>query len=258
MLLADSWSMQFKRDKAGTIVINFSEKLAISKVILPTNAYKLWGAETKCRAATIKAGTKSFLSSTNINGNELTFSLGGIITRQIVINPLYTEISTTDGNNSEPVIEAVRAKIRLIEDKISQLAQQTIDFQKQNRCFSCHTAYPLAILFNEADKKGYKIDKKQIELLTESIGAIQKADGSFHFDQQPDYGTISPTLCAGAIFAQLTRFDKRVLVNLNRILLLLPGWLDKNSNIKSDFYFTPIFLGQTTSAVFEALIIAAI
>jgi hypothetical protein len=258
MLRAGSWSMEYKKKTAGTIIINFSEKLAISKIILPTNTEKLWGAGKKCRAATIKAGNKSFLSSTDQNGNELTFSLEGIIAQKIIVNPLYIEVSTTDSNNADPVVEAVRAKIRLIEDKIKLLAQQTIEFQKQNRCFSCHTAYPLAVLFNEADKKGYKIDKKQIEILTESIGATQKADGSFYFKQQPDYGTITPTLCAGAIFAQLARFDRRLLVNLNRILLLLPGWLDKNSNLKSDFYFTPIFIGQTTSTVFEALIIAAI
>jgi hypothetical protein len=247
-----------KISETGQITLRFNEKLAVDSVSLPIKSEKLWGNDIVCRAATIKLADKNFLASAPKGELSMIFKLDGLIGHELIITPIYTMADNAVFQEARIEIDAVKASIKLIEDDIRHLSQQVIDFQKGNNCYSCHTALPLAIMLDEADKSGFRIPLQTVEEFGQSLGSLQRIDGTFHFPSQPDYGTISPTLCAGAVFSLLARFDKRLLVNLERILQKFPEWLDEKGELKSDFFFRPVFTGQTTSALFETLVVASI
>ncbi|GAB4279535.1 MAG: hypothetical protein Kow0029_23520 [Candidatus Rifleibacteriota bacterium] len=254
--LANDW--QFTMQKNGsTVSLVFAERLAIEQLRLPAISEQLWGAGQRCGAVAVSAGTITYMGSTPAGSDSILIELNGNICDKLDLVPLYLE-PTTENSIGHIEIKAVRETKKILENKLRNLTLSVIDFQKRNNCFSCHTAFPLALALSEADRKGLKIPQTEIEKLGESLCSMQSADGSYHFPDQPDYGTISPTICAGAICSLLVRFDKRLLVNLDRIMFLLPGWLDEQGNLKSDFFFKPLFLGQSTSTAFEALIIAAV
>lgn len=252
-----SWNRALSRNESGLIKIKFSEMLALDSISLPTVSTELWGKGVRCRAATIRIGSQNFLSSTKTIDSPMLFNPGGAITDTMIISPVFTEPATNSMDGLFKV-EAVRARIRQIEDEITALSNEVLEFQNENRCFSCHTAFPIAMVLNEADKKGFKIPQQAVEKIGASIGAMQKVDGTFHFSNQPDYGTISPTLCAGAVLALLARFAPEMLTNINKIAVLFPKWYDEKGDLKSDFFFKPLFLGQTSSALFEALVFSSL
>jgi hypothetical protein len=237
------------------VVIKFAEELAIKTLILPTNNDQLWGESVSCRAVTLNIANQNFIGSAGADENTITFRLNGLIDKQLLLTPVFIE--QLDMETKEVEVIAKLAETKRIENEIFELSRQVYEFQQKNRCFSCHTIFPLAIALNEADREGYKVSQLQIEKLGESIASMQRADGSFFFADQPEYGTISPTLCAGAATALLARFDRRNLLVIDRIADLFPGWLDEENDMKSDFFFRPMFLGKPTSVLFESMIIAS-
>lgn len=243
---------------ASSATIIFSEELAIESLMLPTEASRLWGPGVSCRAATLQLADRSFIASAQPGQKELVFHLEGLFTDRILVRPAYLEKADQPEGSGSILLEAVPAQTRRIESEIESLTRQVIDFQKQNNCFSCHTLFPLALTINEAARRGLSIASSSIEVLSDSLTAMQRADGRYYFANQPEYGEVSTSLCAGGAMALLVRFDRRLLLNLVRISRLFPNWIDDESDLKSDFFFRPLFIGKPTSAMFEALILAAL
>lgn len=237
------------------VLIRFEKELAIETLVLPTNNAQLWGKGGSCRAVTLDIAEQRFIGSARPDEDTITFQLNGLIDKELLLTPVFVE--KLDLPAKEILISAKLAETKRIENEIFDLSQQVYEFQQKNRCFSCHTIFPLALALNEADREGYVVSKLQIEKLGESIAAMQRPDGSFFFANQPEYGTISPSLCAGASLAILARFDRRNLLVIERIAGLFPGWLDEESDMKYDFFFRPLFLGKPTSVLFESMIIAS-
>jgi hypothetical protein len=100
-----------------------------------------------------------------------------------------------------------------------------------------------------------RVPHRTLRRIGNDIATMQNENGIYHFPQHPDYGTISPTLAAGAIMAIISDFSRQYLDNLQKIRMLLPDWYDKNHLVKSDFYFRPLFIGPATNMLFEALIL---
>ena len=256
-LAADNgWLHSIQRTDEKTR-IEFSEELAVEKLVVPCNSEKIWGPGKRCLAATVIFGKKQFISSAVSGEKGIVFFLDHLIGEGFEIKPVFTE-PNIDENEGILEIVATRAQTRRIELKIAELSQRVLSFQQQNQCFSCHTLFPLALTINEADKNGFRISSEQVKKLGESLGSMQSVNGSYFFARQPDYGTISTSLCAGSIFAMLARFDRRMLVNLEKIYSSFHAWLDEENDLKSDFFFRPLFIGKTASALFEALIVAAL
>jgi hypothetical protein len=256
---ASSWHSEINKINSEEIIMVFSEELAVERLILPAVSEELWGKGLRCRSVVAKIKDETFLASSAKDENQILFEFDGKFCTEIKIKAIYKEaVSEEQATEGNYRVTAVTADVRRIEVEISRLASETIAFQQQNNCFSCHTAFPLAILINEADKRGVRVSQSQIENFSENIVSFQNFSGEYHFVREPDYGTISPTLCAGAIFSTLVRFDKRLLVNLNRIFRLLPGWVKDSGELKSDFYFKPLFVGDATSVLFESMIVSAL
>jgi hypothetical protein len=155
-------------------------------------------------------------------------------------------------------IKAVKGSTRQIEDEIAALTLEVQAFQKRHNCFSCHTALPLALLVNQAEKKKFKTPGIEIKQMLEKIEGLQKSDGSYNFPDQPDYGTITPTLCAGALFALLSNSGYETRPVLTKIVNLFPAWRDEKGVMGSDFFFRPLMVGRPASALFEAFSIAGL
>lgn len=251
-----AWQLQFARTE-NNVLISFSEKLAFKSLTLPSESSELWGSNKSCRAAILTVGEQSFIASAGENENEIVFKLNDLAADKVLISPIYIQDSTRIPTQKIK-IDAVLAKTREIEQEILDLTLQVQSFQRQNNCFSCHTLLPLALTISEASRRGYQVSLREVEKTGEDVAAMQRPDGSYFFSGQPDYGPISTSLCAGAALSFLVRFDRRLLVNIGRVAQLFPRWLDQENDIKSDFFFRPLFIGKPTSALFEALILAAL
>jgi len=241
-------------DEENLLSMQFSQSWSFDNVDLPSVAQDLWGENNQCRAAVIKIDNKSFISRLSDDENRLYFNLHGATTSQWQIIPVFT-VNTKRSPGESPVFVATPARIRKLEDELKELADSVLRFQQRNSCFSCHTALPLAITCKVAAASGMRIPSTSLNQIGSDIAGMQSFAGSYHFPQHPDYGVISPTLCAGTIMAIISDFSGQYLENLNKIRLLLPDWTDDDGLLKSDFYFRPLFIGHKTNTLFEAMIL---
>lgn len=253
VLYAQSERYVISRDDER-VVIAFSEQWAFDEVRLPVSAPQLWGSPALCRAASVEAAGRHFVASAKENEQHLVFRLNGLATDSLIITPLIQHNSDNYELFSYIEFSAVPAKMRQIENRLSSLAGRVSEFHRQHGCFSCHTALPLALACKSAANRGYRIDAEKFLALGREISRMQRHDGSYFFQGQPDYGKIMTTLCAGTILALLSDFSSEFLVNLKKIVPLLPDWLDKDGLLKSDFFFRPLFIGQPSAALLEAFI----
>lgn len=234
----------------------FHEETAVARLELPTISATLWGPGNECRAATIRFNDRRLFSSAHPDAKTLEFFLNEELVERITLIPAF--VTPTDQLISpEPIITGKKGAIKKIENKLTELSQKTLAFQQQQRCFSCHQIVPLTLAIKEAARNDLTVPLNEIELLGESLSAMQNNDGSFFFAKQPEYGKIATSLCAGAFLAENAMFDRRMLVSLEKLTQRFPEWLDDESDMKSDFYFRPLFIGKITSAAFEASIAAA-
>lgn len=237
-----------------SLSMTFSQSWSFDQIELPSVSEQLWGKARQCRAAIIKTAGRSFISRLSADSERLMFNLDGVISSQAqVIELLKVDAARPEG--AAPVFAATPARIRMIEDELKELADAVLRFQKRNSCFSCHTALPLALTCKVAAASGYRVPDNILNQIGSNIAGMQSYDGSYSFPKHPDYGTISTTLCAGAIMAIISDFSSQFLESLHKIRLLLPEWLDDDGLLKSDFYFRPLFIGQATNMLFEAVIL---
>jgi hypothetical protein len=239
------------------LTLRFDQSWSFDSIDLPAVSQNLWGDNSQCRAAVIKIAGLSVISRLNDDKSRLKFKLYGATGNQLQIRPL-SKIGTEERTGAPPLFVATPARIRLLEDELKELADSVLLFQRRNSCFSCHTALPLAITCKVAAASGLRIPDTTLIQIGSEIAAMQAYDGTYNFPQHPDYGVISPTLCAGTIMAIISDFSGQYLENLHKIRLLFPGWLDEDGLLKSDFYFRPLFIGHKTNMLFEAIILQAL
>ncbi|EKD80985.1 MAG: hypothetical protein ACD_39C02058G0002 [uncultured bacterium] len=232
----------------------FLQSWSFDRIELPSVSEQFWGEAKQCRAAIIKVAGRSFVSRLSNSENQLQFNLAGVVCKEFQIIPLL-KVGTVRPAGDVPKFDATPARIRMIEDELKELAESVLHFQKRNNCFSCHTAMPMALTCKVAAAYGYRIPDSTLSQIGSSIAGMQSYNGSYSFKEHPDYGTITTTLCAGAIMAIISDFSSQFLENLQKIRRLLPEWLDDDGRLKSDFYFRPLFIGHKTNMLFEAMIL---
>ena len=145
------------------VLIRFEKELAIETLVLPTNNAQLWGEGGSCRAVTLDIAEQRFIGSARPDEDTITFQLNGLIDKELLLTPVFVE--KLDLPAKEILISAKLAETKRIENEIFDLSQQVYEFQQKNRCFSCHTIFPLALALNEADREGYVVSKLQIATL---------------------------------------------------------------------------------------------
>lgn len=237
-----------------TIKITFPKKFYIDKIIIPAESFKLWG-KYKCKLLAIQAGnTKKACSITRSDLFEI--ALGGIVTNKILITPIIKQ-PTKFVSNASIFVDGSSIETREIETSLSSQADQLIQFHAERKCFSCHTLYPFAISCRLAHKKGLKIPTKRIVTIGKQLLSMQNKNGYFSFLNQPKYGKITTTLCAGAIFSELLNIDPIFFKYLEKIALLIPKLLQQKDNKQiSDFNYPPFYIGDTTCNYFISKIIS--
>jgi hypothetical protein len=237
-----------------SLSMTFSQSWSFDQIELPAVSQQLWGESSQCRAAVIKIADRSFVSRLSENESRLVFNLAGVISSEAIVLPLF-KVSTERPAGENPSFTATPAQVRMIEDELKELADEVLRFQKRNNCFSCHTALPLALTCKVAAAAGCRVPDSTLNQIGSDIAAMQSYNGSYSFPGHPDYGTIAPTLCAGAVMAIISDFSSQFVESLHKIRVLLPEWRDDDGLIKSDFYFRPLFIGQKTNMLFEAVIL---
>lgn len=251
---AEDWQIIRQKDRT---VVRFKQNWSFDEVFIPVVSTEFWGNTLSHTAATLRINGHPFVSAIASQSNHLVFSLTGNQATEIEVISLLSrenlQITEADFDFS-----AVPAKVREIETLINDRLDQEILFIQKNNCFSCHTAFPLAMTCKIAATGGYRIDEEKLIALGKSISSKKLDNGSFFFKEHPDYGPITTTLCAGVIFSFLSDFSDEFLPELRDIFNLLPGWADRNGITRSDFYFKPVFIGQITSTLFESIIISTL
>lgn len=236
------------------LTMRFKQSWSFDSIDLPAASQALWGDNTLCRAAVITIAGRGFISHLSDDKKRLRFNLYGATGSQLQIKPIF-KTAGIGQSGTPPLFVATPARIRQLEDELKDLAESVLSFQKRNSCFSCHTALPLAITCKVAAASGLRIPDTTLSQIGGEIAEMQEYDGTYHFPQHPDYGVISPTLCAGTIMAIISDFSSQYLENLHKIRQLLPEWRDDDGLLKSDFYFRPLFIGHKTNMLFEAIIL---
>ncbi len=242
------------------LLISFTQPLAFDQILLPTYNHELWGRNIICRAALIETSERQFIASARADEGFMVFRPQSAASSSFYITPLITRPSGQDNQSPGNGIEltAVPAGIRAIEKRIRHLVDATMQFNRENRCFSCHTALPLALAVKTAAARGYELDREMLQTVGKEMAGLQLADGSFFFPDQPAYGRIMTTLCAGAIISILAQFDPELHTNLKKILPVLKSWRNPDGTPGSDFFFRPVFIGQPTALLFESILTGAV
>lgn len=243
------------------LLINFAQPLAFDQILLPTHSAELWGQGIICRAALIEASDHQFIASARTNEGFMVFRPKTAASSSFYITPLITRAAELEnhGQNADNRIEltAVPAEVRAIENRIRHLVDATMQFNRENRCFSCHTALPLALAVKNAAARGYELDQNMLQTVGNEMARLQLADGSFFFPEQPAYGRIMTTMCAGAIMSILAQFNPDLHASLRKMLPMLKSWQNPDGTPGSDFFFRPVFIGQPTALLFESILISA-
>ncbi|HPW57966.1 MAG TPA: hypothetical protein PLK58_04970 [Candidatus Rifleibacterium sp.] len=244
------------------LLVNFTQPLAFDQILLPTCNDELWGPGTICRAALIEAADQQFIASARANEGFMVFRPKTTASSSFYITPLITRAAELEnhGQNADNRIEltAVPAEVRAIENRIRHLVDATMQFNRENRCFSCHTALPLALAVKTAAARGYELDQNMLQTVGNEIARLQLADGSFFFPEQPAYGRIMTTMCAGAILSMLAEFNPELHTNLKNMLPVLKNWRNPDGTPGSDFFFRPVFIGQPTALLFESILTSSV
>jgi hypothetical protein len=245
-----------KSFQGNNIRLNFKRQFKVDKLILPANNKSIWQSTKSCVCAVAIADNIKRISSINASNTELIFDFEKKDIKQILIKPLVFSDQVITSGISEIKVTGIATQKENFQNNLKTRAKEIIDFQKQNKCFSCHSAIPFSLACEEASFQGLEIPKDQIEVMLEQIEKFQKNDGSYEFTTDPEYGKISTTLSAGFISSTLAKVITKPNPQIRKIFQQLPLWQDKDGSLRHDFVFLPIFNSQITSAFLESRFIS--
>lgn len=247
-----------KTFQSNNILLTFNLPIRLNKLIIPPQNQSIWQTGQSCICAVAIIDNIKRISSIGASNTELIFDFGKSDIKQILIKPLVFSKKPIKSDYSDLAIEGISTQKATLQDNLDSYAQKIIDFQKNNKCFSCHAMIPFAAACEEADFKGLEIPKEKISVLLEQISSFQQADGSYEFRSDPEYGKITTTLSAAFIASTLGKFATQPNPVIQKIFKQLPLWQNKDGSLKNDFTYLPIFSRHVTSSFLEAKFISNI
>ena len=245
-----------KKYQGNDIQLNFKEQTKIEKLIIPSNNNSVWQSQKSCICAVATANNIKRISSISASNTELIFDFEKKDIKQIIIKPLLFSDKKIVSKIKKIKVSGISTLEAKFQSNLKAHAEEIIDFQQRNKCFSCHSAIPFSLACEEAAYQGLTIPEKQIELMLEQINDFQENDGAYKFNSDPEYGKITTTLSAGFISSTLAKLIAKPNPNIRKIFQQLPLWQDKDGSLRHDFIFLPIFNSQITSAFLESRFIS--
>lgn len=236
----------------GGCRIEFPASSAVDVVNLPPDAPEVFGAGHRGKAVIVRSAHATTVCRLEEPYDDMfRIRVQEPSTGWLEIVPLVTEpADTASGTAGRIVISGLDPSQRFLETELADLSKATLEFQRKNRCFSCHLTLPLAWTATVAEFRCMDTPRPLLASIAAGIVELQQADGSFSFPGHPEYGVVSPTLAAAGALTYLQKFcyDLDVAPALGKAIEFLAAHVSASGCPEFDFSFPPLFIGKPFAA----------
>lgn len=242
----------FSEIPTGGCRVDFTSSSTVDFVLLPPDSPEVFGPGRRGTAVIVRgAGSVTVGRLDEQLDDVFRIKLNEPSTRWLEIVPILSE--TTDSVLSSPGrihISGSDASWRNFENELADLSNAALEFQRKNRCFSCHIMLPLAWTATLAEFRCMGTPRPTLASIAENIVSLQRSDGSFSAPGHPEYGIVSPTLAAAASLACLNKFcsETNVIPALRKATDFLIAHPSGSGLPELDFTFPPLFIGKPFAA----------
>lgn len=251
-LPAGELSGAFRALSDGGCRIEFPASSAVDVVSLPPDAPEVFGPGHRGKAVIVRSAHSTTICRLEEPYDDMfRIRMQEPSTGWLEIVPLVTEpANTASGSAGRIVISGLDPSQRILETELAELSRATLEFQRKNRCFSCHLTLPLAWTATVAEFRCMDTPRPLLASIAADIVAFQQADGSFSFPEHPEYGIVSPTLAAAGALTYLQKFcyDLDVAPALGKAVEFLAAHVSASGCPEFDFSFPPLFIGKPFAA----------
>jgi|GEM_PF-5156637 len=235
-----SFSISLEKEE---MVIDFGEPMAVDSIRIPVVNDDLWGSNQVGKVVVVRSEHYSNLSTRKGDDDSIVVDFREPSSKYLKIIPILSEKGEKK-IKTDWKIDGKTAHRRRLELQISVLVQRTFDCQIKDRCFSCHRTLPLAFTVAAAHDRGFRLPLQMLASVTADLVSMQNPDGSFSFPAHPEYGVITPTLCAGVILGLFQRFAPDSGAALVKTARFLCRFQKPNGGISLDFSFPSFLKGK--------------
>ncbi|MBI3039360.1 hypothetical protein HYY75_09995, partial [bacterium] len=247
-------SIPFEVEKIPNgVSVKFPNPMAVSEVTIPVLDSQLWGSGNRGKIVIAKwkqldgspEEEKNVAIGTGLSHEPwILLKFGAIMTNQIEFFPISVEpVAASFGFSEGWKIVGVPASRQLIESNLLKFGQKIISSQKQERCFRCHLLLPYAMAVTSAENRGFLVPGDELASLGLEIIKMQNPDGSFYFSSHPNYGKITPTLCAAAVLGWLQRWTPEAQIGIEKACNFLLTFQKSTGEMRPDFFYPPFMTG---------------
>ena len=187
--------------KGNKTQIKFYDKWNFKKIAIPVHSQKIWGDDKNHNIAVIEIDNEKHIISSKQNEQYLEYTEKTKAINSFTLTSINTSLEEIA--ESLPIFKASSSKTKEIEDNILLISNEQNDFITKNKCFSCHSMIPAAIVIKTAYDQGFDINTNEIDKLLKNISLLQKDNGAFYFESEPIYGIKTTTLSAAFISSLL-------------------------------------------------------
>ncbi len=236
----------------GGCRIDFPASSAIDYVNLPPDATEIFGPGRRGTAVIVRGAHSTTICRLNEPYDDaFRIRLNEPSTGWLEIIPLVSAPSETgSGTTGQIFISGLAPTIRDLEVELADLSRATLEFQRTNRCFSCHLTLPLAWAATVAEFRCLETPRAVLGSIASHLVTLQQADGSFAVPGHPEYGIVSPTLAAAGALTYLKKFchDLDISPILEKTVVFLAKHPSTDGAPPFDFSIPPLFIGKSFAA----------
>ncbi|HOT27996.1 MAG TPA: hypothetical protein PLU72_07385 [Candidatus Ozemobacteraceae bacterium] len=245
-----AWTIRSLPD--GGCRIDFPATSAVKFVNLPPDSADVFGAGRRGTAVIVRSAHVTRVCRLNEPYDD-TFSirLNDPSTGWLELVPLVSAPSKIgSGTTGGIIVSGLDPAVRNLEIELTDLSRAIMEFQRTNRCFSCHLALPLAWAATVAEFRCLETPRTVLASIADQLVALQQADGSFAVPGRPEYGAVTPTLAAAAALAYLKKFclDLDISPILEKAVAFLAERISTDGVPSFDFSFPPLLIGKPFAA----------
>ncbi|NLI75819.1 MAG: hypothetical protein GX442_05175 [Candidatus Riflebacteria bacterium] len=244
----------FRIDSAADgAVITFSHPMAVDQVTVSPTHPGVWGLGRAARLAVARTGNRAAVAGWRPGQPGLVFVLDDPWTDRISLTGLA--MVPFPGVGPNPItptwdlrIEGTLAGRRRLEERLAGVLDRVLERQTTSRCFCCHQVIPLGLATALARDRGLRLPQARLASWTAGWTGWQHPDGSFSFTEAPEFGVVTPTLCAAAVMAWTRFLDSRLEPALLKAVTFLVSLQQPDGSLVPDFTFPPLLVGRPAMA----------